>query len=119
MFIKIIAVISIIIIYLTIFGLFVTSFREQFKCQEIFSCIRFCSTDAEKYSDDLLSNTFVNSKSGKEWLIESKFNKIDIDDVKVYRGPPICGGLSYLPPRNESNFKTSIYGFNFVSKIIF
>lgn len=102
---------------MTIFGLFVKSFREQYKCQEIFSCIRFCSTDAKKYSDDFLTNDFLNSESGKKWLIDSNYVKIDIEDVKVYRGSPICGGLNYLPLKNESSLK--VYGFNFVSKMHF
>ena len=119
MFIKIIVTISIIIIYSTIFGLFVRSFREQLECQERFNCIRFCSTDVDRYSDEYLSNDFLNNESGKKWLIHREYHSIDIDEVKVYRGSPVCGGLSYLPTKNELNSNLSIYGFNFVSKASF
>jgi len=104
---------SIIIIYSILFGLIVKSFREQYECQEDFNCIRFCSTDVEKYSDKFLANDFLNSESSKELFIQPPFDKIDIDDIKIYRGSPVCGGLSYLPS------KISLYGFHFVSKILF
>jgi len=115
MLIKIIVTISIIIIYSTIFGLIIRSFREQYKCLESFSCFRFCSTDTDKYSDKFLSNDFLNSESGEQWRIDRVLNSIDIDDIKVYRGLPVCGGLSYLPSKNKSSLHPSSYGVNFVS----
>ena len=115
MLIKIIVTISIIIIYSTIFGLMVRSFREQYECLESFSCFRFCSTDTEKYSDKFLAEDFVDSKSGEKLRIDRVLNSSDIDDIKFYRGPPVCGGLSYLPSKNESSLHPSPYGVNFVS----
>lgn len=116
MIIKTIVTISIIIIYSAIFGLIVRSFQEQYKCLESFSCIRFCSTDTEKYSDKFLVTDFLESESGEQWRIDRFLNSSDIDDINVYRGLPVCGGLSYLPSKNKSSLHPSSYGVNFVSK---
>jgi hypothetical protein len=48
-------------------------------------CIRFCSEDINNFSDEFLFTELKKSKAGR--YLEKDFT--------IYRGAPICGGMSY------------------------
>ncbi|KAL7036866.1 hypothetical protein ACKWTF_008969 [Chironomus riparius] len=92
---------GIVAIYATLIGLFFKFYKESSECSEFSSsCIRFCSEDVENYSNEFLFEEFRKSKSGR--VLKEISN--------IYRGLPICGGVSFLPPfYNETSSRRPYY----------
>jgi hypothetical protein len=105
---KIVVTISVILIYIALFVLFVYFSQRSYGCDYGSPCIRFCSSDTRKYSDDFLLEQFKQSKSGKEI-------RRGVDSLRVIRGAPACGTMMYSPPNEEANSTDPPYEFDYVS----
>lgn len=111
---KIIVTISVILIYAILYGSFIKVFKEAFECGEFYLCIRFCSDDTEAYSDKLLLNEFLKSKSGSRW------KNPEVEKFRIYRGSPVCGEMKYISPNKDLTSYRNPYDFHYVScKLIF
>ena len=71
------------LIYLILISLFLYFFKIDFICGYEKPCLRFCSTDTEKYSDEMLFDELMNS-SFTYWFGE------DYNLTNIFRGPPLC-----------------------------
>jgi len=105
---KIVVTISVILIYVALFFLFIYFSKRSYGCGYGSPCIRFCSSDTNEYSDDFLLEQFRESKTAKE--MRNMHN-----GLKVIRGTPTCGTLKYWPPNEDVNSTDAPYEFNYVS----
>ena len=71
------------IFYIIFISLFLYYHREELLCERGSKCLRFCSSDTEKYSNKLL---FESLKENNNKL------KHNFDEVKIFRGLPTCSG---------------------------
>ena len=103
---KILVTFSVIAIYATLLGLFLKLYRESTVCyNHNSSCIRFCSEDTENYSNEFLVKELRKRKSHS-----------DLDkDLRIYRGSPTCGGVSFLPAKYNETSNYSPYNIQSVS----
>ena len=79
-----IIVISSSILYLTLIAFFLYFYRMKIFCAYDTSCLRFCSTDTEEYSDKELFDSLIKNS------LTHYYSAIEFDDVKIFRGPPDC-----------------------------
>jgi len=114
---KIFVAISVILIYVVLFGLFFYFTQNVHGCSYKSTCIHFCSSNSENYTDDYLLDQFKESKSAMKSV--KKFTEDEIDKVKfkAIRGIPSCGKMVFLEPNDEVNSTKPPYEFSYVSKI--
>ena len=105
---KIVVTISVILIYVALFFLFIYFSKRSYGCSYRSPCIRFCSSDTNKYSDEFLLEQFKESKTA------NKMRNVD-KGLKVIRGAPACGKLKYWPPNEDLNSTDPPYEFDVVS----
>ncbi|CAG9805356.1 unnamed protein product [Chironomus riparius] len=73
------------LIYLILISLFFFFFKTDFICRFEKPCLRFCSSDTEKYSNVLLFDEFIDSNV--TYWFQNNYNL-----TNIFRGPPYCNG---------------------------
>jgi hypothetical protein len=96
-----------ILIYIILLIIYRNSIKNHIDCDSDVNCIRFCSTDSEKYSDEYLKDNF------KLPHVENWF-KIKNENYKVLRGRPTCLSLTYVKVKSLSDYNNS-YELTYVS----
>ncbi|XP_070491576.1 uncharacterized protein [Chironomus tepperi] len=105
---KLFITVCMITVYAILIGSFVEFHKENNECsRNKFACIRFCSSDSIKYSDEFLLEKFKKSKNSEYVKKDVKLFR-EAENVKkefkVFRGVPTCGGTVFLEPKyNESS----------------
>jgi len=74
------------LLYLILVSLFLNYSKMEIMCGFEKPCVRFCSLDAEKYSDKILFDEFMESKMSN-W-----YKDTELDDANIFRGLPLCNG---------------------------
>lgn len=74
------------LLYLILISLFIYFSRIEIICGFSNPCLRFCSSDTEKFSNKVLFDEFMDSNFSK-WYEYS-----DFDRISFYRGPLFCNG---------------------------
>lgn len=74
------------LLYLILISLFIYFSKVEIVCGFNNPCLRFCSSDTEKYSNKILYDEFLASNFS-QW-----FDETDFDRVNFFRGPLLCNG---------------------------
>lgn len=109
---KFLVTISVTLIYIVLFFLFIYFSKRSYGCGYGSPCIRFCSSDTQEYSDKNLLEQFKKSKSAKQM-------QTIVKNLRVIRGEPTCGKMKYRPPNQEVNSTDPPYEFDYVSLNLF
>ncbi|XP_070491554.1 G-protein coupled receptor Mth-like isoform X2 [Chironomus tepperi] len=73
------------VLYLILISVLIYYYRKEFICHYESVCLRFCSTDTEKYSDKFLYDSLKKNNLSHHYDIE-------FDDLSIIRGRPTCHG---------------------------
>ena len=105
---KILVTISVILIYVALFALFIYLANRSHDCTYKSPCIHFCSSDTNRYTNEYLIDQFMKSKSAKEYVEDEA-------ELKAIRGAPSCGEMADWLPNDEVNSTEPPYDFSTVS----
>ena len=72
-------------LYIILGSLLFYNYRIDILCGYENPCLRFCSTDTEKYSDKELFDSLLENNI-------TRWYDNEFDDVRIYRGLPECSG---------------------------
>lgn len=72
-------------LYIILGSLLFYYYRIDILCGYKNPCLRFCSTDSEKYSDKELFDNLLESNL-------TRWYEFQFDEVRIYRGYPECSG---------------------------
>ncbi|KAL7036859.1 hypothetical protein ACKWTF_008964 [Chironomus riparius] len=107
---KILVTISVILIYVSLFALFIYLANRSHGCSYKTPCIHFCSSDRSRFSDEYLIDEFMKSKSAKDYVEDEAV-------LKAIRGAPSCGEMTDWLPNDEVNSTKPPYDFNFYGDV--